>query len=117
MHEIFYQNWMTQIRKGVLELCILSIISTSKIYGYDIIKKLRDVNNLIVAEGTVYPLLNRLKTEKLINTTISKSGEGPPRKYYELTPKGREMLNYMNTHWRQINQSVNILKGEKNEAN
>lgn len=92
-------NWTTQLRKGVLELCILNIIGAARIYGYDIVRQLRDVDALVVSEGTIYPILSRLKRDGLVRTSLEESPEGPARKYYELTRRGTQLLGDMNTYW------------------
>ena len=92
-------NWTTQLRKGVLELCILNIIGHRRIYGYDIVRQLRDIEALVVREGTIYPILSRLKRDGLARTSLEESPEGPARKYYELTRRGQQLLDEMNSYW------------------
>ena len=89
------ENWTTQLRKGVLELCILNSLSGSRRYGYEIVRTLSEIESLVVREGTIYPILNRFKREALVRTTIEESPDGPPRKYYELTDKGRSQLRWI----------------------
>lgn len=108
----FTDNWATQLRKGMLELCILNAIRGGSIYGYDIVRMLRKVDGLVISEGTVYPILSRLKREGLVRTTIQDSSEGPPRKYYEVTPRGQQVLSTMNRHWENIKTGVDSLRGE-----
>src|SRR5689334_10627099 len=93
------ENWTTQLRKGVLALCILNIIGHSRIYGDDIVRQLRDVDALVVREGTIYPILSRLKRDALARTSLEESPEGPARKFYELTRRGEQLLAEMNSHW------------------
>jgi len=85
------ENTKAQMRKGVLELCILSIISEGEIYPSDIIKKLKEAE-LIVVEGTLYPLLTRLKNAGLLHYNWRESTSGPPRKYYHITEEGSSFL-------------------------
>ncbi|HMT30211.1 MAG TPA: PadR family transcriptional regulator, partial [Bacteroidia bacterium] len=85
------ENTQAQMRKGVLEFCILSIISQGEIYPSDIITKMKEAK-LIVVEGTLYPLLTRLKNASLLAYTWVESNSGPPRKYYKLTPLWGELL-------------------------
>lgn len=94
-----------QMRKGVLEMCILSIISKEEIYTSDILKKLKEAE-LIVVEGTLYPLLTRLKNGDLLEYTWKESTSGPPRKYYSITPKGIGFLNELQASWKQLSKSV-----------
>jgi PadR family transcriptional regulator PadR len=79
MEDRFFENWATQLRKGVLELCILNAISGRRLYGYDIVRKLRDIDGLVISEGTIYPILSRLKKENFVETSIEESNEGPAR--------------------------------------
>ena len=115
MENRFFDNWATQLRKGMLELCILNAIEGTSLYGYDIVRKLRDIDGLVISEGTVYPILSRLKREGFVRTTIKESNEGPARKYYELTNKGRDILSLMNHYWHDIKTGADLLKGEERQ--
>ena len=95
------------MRKGVLEYCILSIISKEEVYASDILQTLKDAK-LIVVEGTLYPLLTRLKNDGLLNYRWEESTSGPPRKYYGLTEMGRKFLTEMDTTWGELVQAVNL---------
>jgi len=95
-----------QMRKGVLEMCILSIIAKEEIYTSDILKKLKEAE-LIVVEGTLYPLLTRLKNGDLLEYTWKESSSGPPRKYFSITPKGTDFLKELESSWKQLSKSVN----------
>jgi PadR family transcriptional regulator PadR len=103
------ENAKAQMRKGILEYCILLILSRSSCYASDIIKELREVK-LIVVEGTLYPLLTRQKNAGLLSYRWEESQQGPPRKYYELTDSGREYLNELNTSWLELVESINLIK-------
>jgi len=98
----FFENWTTQLRKGLLELCILNAIRGERLYGYDIVRRLRGIEGLVISEGTIYPILSRLKREGLLRTSIEESPEGPPRKYYRLTGRGEEFLSEMNSYWNAV---------------
>jgi PadR family transcriptional regulator PadR len=102
MNNNFFDNWSTQLRKGMLEFCILNSIRGTSLYGYDIVRTLRGIEGLVIGEGTIYPILSRLKREGLVQTTIRESSEGPARKYYELTKEGEAMLDEMNEYWKLI---------------
>ena len=95
-----------QMRKGILEFLILSIISKGEAYASDILETLKK-NKLIVVEGTLYPLLSRLKKEGLISYYWVESTSGPPRKYYKLTTQGQEILNVMKSVWTELDSAVN----------
>ena len=108
------ENWTTQIRKGVLELCLLNIIGAGRIYGYDIVRQLRVVDALVVSEGTIYPILSRLKRDGLVRTTLEASPSGPARKYYELTRRGEQLIDHMNAHWDSLTREIaELRKGRK----
>lgn len=107
------ENTQTQMRKGILEYCILSIISRGEVYASDIITELTHAQLLIV-EGTLYPLLTRLKNNGLLIYNWKESNSGPPRKYYNLSPAGLEVLNRLDTTWQELSYAVNIsLNGRK----
>ncbi len=94
------------MRKGVLEFCILSIIAREEIYPSDIIEKMKDAK-LIIVEGTLYPLLTRLKNAGLLSYRWVESTSGPPRKYYTLTPLGESFLKGLNNTWDELLIAVN----------
>lgn len=105
-------NWSTQLRKGLLELCIVNIVAQGDCYGYDLVKRLASVKSLVVTEGTVYPLLSRLKAAGILKTYLKESDAGPARRYYSLTPEGRQMAALMNRHWEQLTAGVaSLTKG------
>lgn len=97
-----------QMRKGILELCILSIISKGDCYSSDIIQELKEVE-MIVVEGTLYPLLSRLKNAGMLSYRWEESTSGPPRKYFEITAKGEAFLAELKNSWEQLKQTVNTL--------
>lgn len=100
------ENTKAQMRKGILELCVLSLISDEEAYPSDIIAKLKE-SKLIVVEGTLYPLLNRLKNAKLLSYTWRESKSGPPRKYYQTTELGKTFLEELMHTWTELNHAVN----------
>lgn len=102
-------NIKSQMRKGNLEHCILLILKNKSAYASDIISELKEVK-LIVVEGTLYPLLTRLKNNELLNYRWEESPQGPPRKYYEITPKGEEFLQELESAWNEINDIITKLK-------
>jgi len=103
------ENTKAQMRKGILEYCILSILSGDSRYASDIIKELKE-GKVIVVEGTLYPLLTRLKNAGLLSYRWEESLQGPPRKYYELTTEGRNYLTELDNSWEELVESVNILR-------
>jgi len=102
------ENTKAQMRKGVLEFCILSILSENEAYVSDLINKMKD-SKLIVVEGTLYPLLNRLKNEEVLVYRWEESKSGPPRKYYKITNKGKAMLHELMQSWKELIESVNSI--------
>jgi len=104
-----------QMRKGVLELCILSIVSQQDAYASDIIEKLKEAQ-MIVVEGTLYPLLTRLKNDSLLSYRWEESTQGPPRKYYRITDEGQNVLNRMALSWKELVEAVEQLLGEEPRA-
>lgn len=96
------------MRKGLLEFCILTVIASERMYSSDILKSLKHAN-LLVVEGTLYPLLSRLKTQGLLTYDWEESKSGPPRKYYELTAHGRETLKELTHTWKELTLSINAL--------
>ncbi len=103
-------NWTTQLRKGLLELCIMNLLSLGNLYGYDLVKRLAVVDGLVTTEGTVYPLLARLKKAGLVHTRLEESSSGPARKYYALTPEGRRVRAAMNAYWGELAGAVRSLQ-------
>jgi len=104
-------NLKSQMRKGLLEYCILSIISRSEAYASDILETLKNAE-LLVVEGTLYPLLTRMKNEGLLSYRWQESTGGPPRKYYTLTPEGEQLLTQLNEEWQSICQAVNQITNQ-----
>jgi PadR family transcriptional regulator, regulatory protein PadR len=95
------------MRKGVLEYCILAIIAAHEIYASDIIEKMKEAK-LLVVEGTLYPLLTRLKNAGLLSYRWEESVSGPPRKYYKLTPEGESFLHELHLTWQELVDAVNL---------
>ena len=110
MNAKFFDNWTNQLRKGVLELCILNDIRNRKMYGYEIIRRLRKIEGLIISEGAIYPILSRLKRQDLVETSIQESPDGPARKYYKLTKQGEEMISQMNAYWQAISGATDSIE-------
>ena len=99
------ENTQTQMRKGILEYCILSVISRGEIYASDILEELSKAK-LLVVEGTLYPLLTRLKNNELLEYTWVESLSGPPRKYYKLSEKGKQVLKMSDKTWQELVYAV-----------
>ena len=99
-------EWSSQLRRGVLELCILAIIERAPSYGYEIVTELAATPQLAAGEGTVYPLLRRLKKDGLVETFWQESAAGPPRQYYRITPRGSTSLQVMREDWRGLLEAM-----------
>ncbi|WKK58781.1 PadR family transcriptional regulator [Sphingobacterium sp. BN32] len=106
------ENTQTQMRKGILEYCILSIISRGEIYASDIIGELKKAE-LLVVEGTLYPLLTRLKNNGLLSYSWQESTSGPPRKYYQITAEGTEVLQKLDVTWKELVYAVQTAIGDR----
>jgi PadR family transcriptional regulator PadR len=103
------ENTQTQMRKGILEYCVLLIISKGEIYASDIISELKAAR-LLVVEGTLYPLLTRLKNNGLLSYNWVESTSGPPRKYYVLTEAGKDILNQLDNTWNELSSAIDTAK-------
>ncbi len=108
------ENAKAQMRKGVLEYCILLVIDGKPLYASDIIESLKEAK-MIVVEGTLYPLLTRLKNSGLLTYRWEESTQGPPRKYYGLTDSGRKFLGELEDSWGELVEAVAKVKKSKSE--
>jgi len=105
------ENTQAQMRKGILEFCILSILEKKSVYASDIIKQLKTAK-VIVVEGTLYPILTRQKNAGLLSYRWEESTQGPPRKYYELTEQGKTFLKELDKSWEELLVAVNQLRNQ-----
>lgn len=106
-------KWKSQIVRGTLEYCILLMLDKKVYYGYEILQELSKYPIITSTESTVYPLLRRLQKENYLQSTWQEPTEGlPPRKYYSLTPDGKNYLDAMNTEWENLLNAMSDLKGE-----
>ena len=105
------ENTKAQMRKGVLEFCILSVLKEKDAYTSEILDTLKTAK-LLVVEGTVYPLLTRLKNDNLLNYRWEESTSGPPRKYYRLTDEGKEFLKELSNTWNELSGAVNTITNQ-----
>jgi|TARA_B110000285_G_C15137095_1_gene627797 PadR family transcriptional regulator PadR len=106
------ENTTAQMRKGILEFCILSLISGKDLYTSEILETLKK-GKMLVVEGTVYPLLTRLKNANLLQYRWEESTSGPPRKYYSITKEGEDFLAELKNVWKELNQAVKIITSKK----
>lgn len=105
-------NTKAQMRKGILEYCILSILSREDSYAPKIIAELKEAE-MIVVEGTLYPILTRMKNSGLLTYRWEESPQGPPRKYYSLTTEGREALSQLDASWDELVGQIDTIRGRK----
>lgn len=106
-------NVKSQMRKGVLEYCILSILNNNDAYASELIAELKNAK-MIVVEGTLYPLLTRQKNQGLLSYRWEESPQGPPRKYYSITDKGKELLQEMDSAWQDVVETIALIRNKKN---
>lgn len=106
-------NWKIQLRKGVLELVVLNLLSSRRHYGYEMVQLLKAIDGLTIREGNIYPILARLKTDRLVTIEKEASPDGPARNSYGLSHDGKKILRQMNEHWKHLVVSIeNAAKGE-----
>jgi PadR family transcriptional regulator PadR len=100
---------LSQLRRGVLEFCVLALLREDERYGFDLVRSLGEADGLVTTEGTLYPLLGRLRKEGLVDTSWRESPSGPPRRYYRLTTAGRTALDAFTAEWGRFRASVDML--------
>lgn len=104
------KDWITQLRKGLLEFCVLNLLAHGEAYGYDIAQRLKALEVLAVTESTLYPILTRLREEGYLAVRSAPSPDGPPRRYFSLTDDGNRYLTQMNAYWAMLNQTITHLQ-------
>jgi PadR family transcriptional regulator PadR len=100
---------ISQLRRGVLEFCVLALLRDTERYGFEIVRELARADGLVTAEGTLYPLLRRLRKEGAVETSWQESPSGPPRRYYRLTPAGHALLRAFTGEWTRFRGSVDTI--------
>ena len=105
---------LPQLRRGALEFCVMALLVRQPRYGFDIVRELSEADGLLTSEGTIYPLLSRLRKDGLVTTTWQASDTGPPRRYYLLTQDGRGALDRFANDWRRFRDSVDRVLGTSN---
>jgi PadR family transcriptional regulator PadR len=99
----------SQLRRGVLEYCVMAALRVGERYGYELVSELADADGLLTSEGTIYPLLGRLRKDGSVATTWRESASGPPRRYYSLTPAGQEALERFRGEWARFRDAVDTI--------
>jgi PadR family transcriptional regulator PadR len=97
---------LTQLRRGVLEYCVLALLRDEERYGFELVRGLSEVDGMVTSEGTIYPLLSRLRRDGLVETNWKESSSGPPRRYYRLTAAGKEALDWFAGEWIRFRNGV-----------
>jgi PadR family transcriptional regulator, regulatory protein PadR len=110
------RNVISQLRRGTVEYCVLALLRDGERYGFELVRELASVDGLVTSEGTIYPLLTRLRKDQLVTTFWRESESGPPRRYYRLTDAGRTALADFTKEWSRFRDSVDvILTGKERE--
>ena len=102
-------SWLSQVKRGLLELCILNLLDNEAMYGYQLVKHLTLIPGFVTTEGTIYPLLSRLKQEGLVVITFEESPYGPVRKKYQLSEEGKAKRKEINRMWKEVSSSVDTI--------
>jgi len=102
---------LAQMRKGTLQYCVLALLADEERYGFDLVRSLAETDGMVTSEGTIYPLLSRLRRDGLVETTWRESTSGPPRRYYKLTGEGRKVLVRQRSVWRQFMVALDRVAG------
>jgi PadR family transcriptional regulator PadR len=103
------RNPLTELRRGVLEYCVLALVRNEESYAFDIVRELAAAGQLVTSEGTIYPLLSRLRRDRLVTTTWRESDAGPPRRYYRITADGRRALDGFADDWARFRNAVDAI--------
>ena len=112
---------VSQLRKGALEYCVLALLRDGQRYGFELVRTLSETDGLLISEGTIYPLLSRLRRDELVSTSWQESEAGPPRRYYQLTDAGQRALADFSEEWARFRDAVDALvtpqrhKGEQGD--
>lgn len=103
------RNAVSQLRKGTLEYCVLALLRDGQRYGFELVRTLSEADGLLISEGTIYPLLSRLRRDHLVSTSWQESEAGPPRRYYQLTDAGKRALADFSDEWARFRNAVDAL--------
>ncbi|MDH5476584.1 MAG: PadR family transcriptional regulator [Cyclobacteriaceae bacterium] len=106
MNETFVNKWKSQVKKGTLTFIVLNVLQENEFYGYEFIEEIKKLTAIEIAEGTFYPLMNRLKKENLVSSKWIEQESGIPRKYYILTETGKDTLIQMQSYWEDLSKSI-----------
>jgi PadR family transcriptional regulator, regulatory protein PadR len=115
MEPVHARNVASQLRRGTVEYCVLALLRDGERYGFELVRELADVDGLVTSEGTIYPLLSRLRRDGLVESSWQESPSGPPRRYYRLTDSGRASLDEFRREWRRFRDAVDTLVHKRGE--
>lgn len=101
--------WITQLRKGLIELCVLNLLAQGESYGYELLQSLQKIEELDVTDSTVYPILSRLRADGCLKVQVKPSSSGPPRRYFSLTALGQQRAREMNLYWNNLKIAIDQL--------
>jgi PadR family transcriptional regulator, regulatory protein PadR len=107
---------LAQMRRGTLQYCVLALLAADERYGFDLVRALAEVDGMVTSEGTIYPLLSRLRRDGLVESTWRESSTGPPRRYYRLTARGRSALDAFGAEWTRFRDAVDHFVQRKERA-
>jgi PadR family transcriptional regulator PadR len=103
-------TWVTQLRKGLIEFCVLNLLARGESYGYELLQSLQAIEELVVTDSTVYPILSRLRTDGYLKVQVKPSSSGPPRRYFSLTALGQQRVKEMNLYWNNLQTAIDGLR-------
>ena len=105
---------LAQMRRGTLQYCVLALLNSEELYGFDLVRRLADVDSMVTSEGTIYPLLARLRRDGFVESNWQESPSGPPRRYYHLTEAGRVALKDFRREWSRFRDAVDtVVEGRR----
>ena len=107
------KTWVTQLRKGLLEFCVLNVLRPDEAYGYEIVTRLKAIPEMTVSESTVYPILSRLRADGFLKVRMQPSPSRPPRRYFSLTALGKRRVNSMNSYWDSLTTTINEIRNHE----
>jgi PadR family transcriptional regulator PadR len=110
------REWIRQMRRGLLELCVLDMLRAGESYGYQVVQRLGEIEELSVNESTVYPILSRLEGAGYLRIRLGPSPGGPPRRYYSLTASGRQYAGQLDSYWEALNRAIQRLRADGKEG-
>jgi PadR family transcriptional regulator PadR len=106
------KTWITQLRKGLLEFLVLNVLSAGESYGYQIVQRLKSLEEMAISESTIYPILVRLRKDGYLKVRVAPSSSGPPRRYFRLTSIGRRRVKELNGYWDALCETIEACRSD-----